>query len=248
MRILLLILAMFSPLNAFSDQRINRMFQPDAQERDAAAETDAGEQYFRRVVQVFAANPAAARFVLEYPLYCGAEITFDLSGEVTKGEIPLFLQWDRRWGYQIYGSGFLAMTGCGPTCLSMVYCGLTGDASWDPGRMARFSTDSGYYVWGSGTAWDLMSRGARRLGLTTWEISIDSAQAAEALRAGRVIICSMRPGDFTKRGHFIVLTGIDDEGKVHVCDPNSEKNSKKAWDIERVMSQVKGIWAYSYEG
>lgn len=25
--------------------------------------------------------------------------------------------------------------GCGPTCLSMVYCGLTGDDRWDPDHL-----------------------------------------------------------------------------------------------------------------
>ena len=36
------------------------------------------------------------------------------------GSVPLFLQWDERWGYRSYGGDFLAVTGCGPTALSMV--------------------------------------------------------------------------------------------------------------------------------
>ena len=44
----------------------------------------------------------------------------DVSADVNAGEIPLFLQWDERWGYRSYGGDFLAVTGCGPTALSMV--------------------------------------------------------------------------------------------------------------------------------
>ena len=43
---------------------------------------------------------------------------------------PLFLQWDPRWGYTEYGEdSFLGLSGCGPTCLSMVLYYLTGDKS-----------------------------------------------------------------------------------------------------------------------
>lgn len=256
MKILLLLLMLYSPFAGFSDRQIVQMFAPEEPAQITTEEgeillfdpLEPGELYLQNVIRVFTENPAIARYVLGYSLYHGAQIRYDLSKEVQKGVIPLFLQWDPRWGYQTYGSGYLAMTGCGPTCLSMVYCGLTGDTYWDPYRVACMSMDRGYYVWGVGTGWDLMEAGARSLGLTTWSISIDAGEAAEHLRAGHVIICSMRPGDFTKRGHFIVLSAIDADGNVTVRDPNSGKTSAKSWDIERVLQQAKGIWAYSYEG
>lgn len=253
MKILLFLWILFSPLAGFSDEQISRMFEPE----QAVAETDGthskdasgdNARYLENVARVFAQNPAIARFVLEYSVYHGADVRIDLTKEVKKGEIPLFLQWDPRWGYQTYGSGYLARTGCGPTCLSMVYCGLTGDTAWNPYRMARMSFDSGYYVWGAGTAWGLMTEGARSLGLTAREISIDADAITDALRSGEAVICSMRPGDFTKKGHFIVLSGIEENGKIRVCDPNSEKNSKTLWEIERILPQIKGSWAYRYDG
>ncbi|MDC7280633.1 C39 family peptidase [Butyrivibrio fibrisolvens] len=60
------------------------------------------------------------------------------------------------------------------------------------------------------------------------------------------LICSMTPGDFTKTGHFIVLTGVTDDGQIIVNDPNSPKNSKKHWDVDILVSQMKSIWKYSY--
>jgi hypothetical protein len=56
----------------------------------------------------------------------------------------------------------------------------------------------------------------------------------------------MGAGDFTKAGHFIVLTGIDDEGKIVVNDPNSPNNSSKHWDIDTLISQMRNVWKYSY--
>ena len=55
----------------------------------------------------------------------------------------------------------------------------------------------------------------------------------------------MKPGDFTKGGHFIVLTGFDENGKVVVNDPNSRINSDKHCDVDVLVSQMKGIWKYS---
>ena len=59
------------------------------------------------------------------------------------------------------------------------------------------------------------------------------------------MICSMSPGDFTKTGHFIVLTGIDSNGKIIVNDPNSPKNSNKHWDVNTLVSQMKSVWKYN---
>lgn len=192
-------------------------------------------------------NPEAEEFVLEYFQNKDQHPEIDLSGEVEQGTIPLFLQWDKRWGYENYGSDFLAVTGCGPTCLSMVWCGLTGDTGWDPLAMARYAEREGYYVKGAGTAWDLMSMGAEDLGLTVDSVVFDAQHILERLQWGEPIICAMRPGDFTTTGHFIVLSGLDEDGRVRVCDPNSRINSEKSWDVEELVPQIKNLWAYRYE-
>lgn len=120
--------------------------------------------YPESLIALVERNPETKDFVLDYPKYKGLE-EIDISKDVMKGEIPHFLQWDERWGYETYGSDFLAVTGCGPTCLSMVTCGLTGDTQWNPYEVAKMAEDNGYYVDGSGSSWDLMSSGAEKLGL-----------------------------------------------------------------------------------
>ena len=189
-------------------------------------------------------NPETKDFVLDYPKYKGLQ-DIDLSKEVTKGEIPHFLQWDKRWGYETYGSDFLAITGCGPTCLSMVVCGLTGETQWNPYEVAKMAEDNGYYVDGSGSSWDLMSSGAEKLGLTVSNVIFDEEHIRSTLEAGQPIICIMGPGDFTDAGHFLVLTGVDKNGDIILRDPNSVERTKQHWDVQKLMNQMKNLWAYS---
>lgn len=200
--------------------------------------------YPESLIALVERNPETKDFVLDYPKYKGLE-EIDISKEVTKGEIPHFLQWDERWGYETYGSDFLAVTGCGPTSLSMVVCGLTGDTKWNPYEVAKMAEDNGYYVDGSGSSWELMSSGAEKLGLTVSSVIFDTEHIRSTLEAGQPIICVMGPGDFTDAGHFLVLTGVDKNGDIILQDPNSVKRTKQHWDVQKLMNQMKNLWAYS---
>lgn len=57
------------------------------------------------------------------------------------------------------------------------------------------------------------------------------------------MICSMKPGDFTTQGHFIVLAGTED-GKIRVHDPNSRVRSETLWEYGRLQSQINNLWAF----
>lgn len=192
--------------------------------------------------------PEATDFVLAYPKKKDKNPKIDISGEVKKGEIPLFIQWDDRWGYRTYGGDFFAVTGCGPTCLSMIQCGLSGKAKWNPYQVAQMADKQGFYVKGVGSSWDLMKTGAQKLGLEVHEVADNAAQIQETLLAGMPIICSVEPGDFTYTGHFIVLANINNDGTIKVLDPNSKINSEKSWELDRLIPQIAGLWAYSYSG
>ncbi|MBD5135891.1 MAG: hypothetical protein HDT39_08015 [Lachnospiraceae bacterium] len=85
------------------------------------------------------------------------------------------------------------------------------------------------------------------LGLSSQEVIFDETHIRQELESGRPIICIMGPGDFTTEGHFIVLCSIDDNGNVKVNDPNSKKRSKKKWNLEKLMPQIRNLWSYSYE-
>lgn len=164
--------------------------------------------------------------------------------EWRKGEVPHLYQIDPQWANEPYAGGDMRENGCGPTCLSMVYVALTGNTNGDPVAIARMSEEQGHTVDGM-TAWTLMSDGAQALGLASWEVAASADDVRAELEAGNPIICSVRPGDFTTTGHFIVLAGIADDGQVIVHDPNSAERSGHTWDLERVLSQCANLWAFS---
>ncbi|MDO5540183.1 MAG: papain-like cysteine protease family protein [Eubacteriales bacterium] len=206
------------------------------------------EKYPLSMIEFMEKYPQATKFVLDYPKKKDRHEPIDISGEVVKGEIPLFMQWDERWGYEMYGDDFLGVNGCGPTTLSMVQCGLTGDTRWNPYEVAKMADEQGYYVSGVGSSWELMDSGARALGLDVYEIGYSREAIISALQSGLTVICSMGPGDFTYTGHFVALTGIDSEGKIIVRDCNSRDNSERTWDISELFPQIAGLWAYGYWG
>ena len=205
----------------------------------------AEEGYPESLIELLEKNPETKDFVLGYADYEGP-VDIDISGEVKQGEIPHFLQWDKRWGYETYGSDFLALTGCGPTCLSMVLCGLSGDTQWNPLEVARWAEEQGYYVDGSGSSWELMTTGAESLGLTASEVIFDEDHILSTLEAGTPIICVVGPGDFTTSGHFLVLRGVDGDGDILLNDPNSVVRTEKSWDLQDLMAQIRNLWSYSY--
>lgn len=187
--------------------------------------------------------PEAADFVRAYPFEHNRTHTIDLSGE-TDG-IPLLLQWDKRWGYLPYGDGWIGNAGCGPTSLSMVVIGLTGHTEWHPGKVAAFSEEHGWYEPGVGTAWELMTEGAPLLGLHVETGTISADYIREHLTPETPMIASMRPGDFTKGGHLLVLRGLDEGGRVLLNDPNSPERSSRAWELDVLVPQIKGLWQFS---
>ena len=89
----------------------------------------------------------------------------DLKDYRIQNHIPVYFQWSEVWGYASYGSENIGMGGCGPTSLSMVATGLTGNTSFTPKYVADMSVNMGYYVDGVGTDWTLMTAGASELGI-----------------------------------------------------------------------------------
>ena len=157
-------------------------------------------------------------------------------------KIPLLLQWDKRWGYVDYGDNVLGLSGCAPTCLSMVVIGLTGNDAMTPDKIAEFATQNGYYVKGTGTSWSIMTEGAEKLGVQGTQISLSRNRIKGELEKEHPIICSVGPGDFTTEGHFIVLTGYEN-GEIKVNDPNCRTRST-LWDYEELQGQIRNLWAF----
>ena len=201
------------------------------------------EDYPQELLELLLRNPETVDFVKDYPQDRDSAPA-DQVDEAAQGEYPLLLQWDPRWGYAAYGDGLMALNGCGPTALSMVICGLTGEKSATPYAVAQYAQEMGYYVDGVGTSWELMSAGCQHFGLSARELPLSQSVMENALKAGEPIICSVGPGDFTTSGHFIVLYGIKD-GQFQVLDPNRRSTSARLWDYDTLAGQITNLWAFS---
>ena len=196
-------------------------------------------EYPQSLIDLYGRNPETENFVLNYPFR--QETPVELGAWAGSDTVPLFLQWDPMWGYEKYGSSFLAITGCGPTCLAMVGYHLTGDESFTPDKIAKYAQKEGYYQAGYGSSWTLISQGSEGLGLKATELPLVKKKMVTALEEGYPIILAMGAGDFTTTGHYIVLTGVED-GKFRVNDPNSRENSGRLWAYEDIEGQIRNIW------
>lgn len=210
-------------------------------EEDAAALY--GDRYGEKLAELLERNEEAADYVESYPereVYKSQPI--DLTQELQSGSVPLLMQWDKRWGYDAYGSNMIGLAGCGPVCLTMAYLHFTGDAAMTPREMAAFAYDNGYYTEDAGTKWSLWTEGVGKLGLVGEELPLDENRMKQALDDGKVIVCSMGPGDFTTEGHFILIRGYDGNG-FYVNDPNRRSNSEKQWEFDTLRSQIRNLWS-----
>ncbi len=201
------------------------------------------EQYSDDMLKALANNPEMADFVRN-SLEAKAKVNNAKLSVLEKGqEFPLFLQWDPRWGYAEYGENNIGLSGCGPTCVSMALYYLLGDESITPDKVAEYSMENGYYVMGTGTAWALLEAMPAEYGIKVTQPSKTEQNMKNELDAGGVIICSMKAGDFTDGGHFVVIYGYDEDGFL-INDSNCVARSRQKWPYSALKKQLKNIWVY----
>ena len=199
-------------------------------------------QYPKQLQELALKNEEALEFVYDYPTEHVKEHTIDLTEEASMDSVPLFVQWDKRWGYEKYSGNFFAASGCGPTTLSMVVVYLTHNRDASPLAVAKYSKKAGYSVDGSGSSWTLISEGCRHYGVKAKTVALDESRMKAELDAGHLIVVNVGLGDFTDTGHFMVITGYDDEG-FSINDPNSIEKSGKRWLFKNISSQIRAVWS-----
>lgn len=138
------------------------------------------------------------------------------SGYVEKiTEVPHYIQhYYRKVKYGNYGS--VATHGCGIACLAMAYSYLL-DQEITPEYLAdRF----GRYNTEGGSDWALFTDSGEYFGMDV-EKTHQWSEALEALENGHMVIAQANPNSlFTNGGHFILLYGLTEDGKILVKDPS----------------------------
>lgn len=201
-------------------------------------------RYPEDMLDALANNPEMADFVDHYLTADKQAAGTGLTEAEKAQEFPLFLQWDPRWGYAEYGDDSnIGLAGCGPTCLAMVLYYLGENESLTPDIIAEYSMENGYYMSGTGTAWKLLEDVPAMYGLNVTQPKASEKTFQNVLDEGGIIICSMKPGDFTAGGHFVVIYDYNEDG-FRINDPNCVARSRKIWTFEEIRRQIKHTWVY----
>lgn len=156
---------------------------------------------------------------------------------------PLFLQTD--YPDVRYGSGTMPTSGCSITCIAMVATYLTGHTYY-PDELA------GYFGGHMGSNIDRLEYASDMLQLP-WKMAVNWHESLAALKEGKIVIVLMNSqSPFTEGQHFIVLTGLTEDGKVLVNDPSGPNYSK--WDLKdgfengfhptTISNGYSGSWIY----
>ena len=139
----------------------------------------------------------------------------------TYNSVPLYFQDD--YPDTMFGAGTVASSGCSITCLAMVATYLTGH-EYLPDELA------GYFGGRAENNVKRMEYGIEKMQLPcrpceNWHVVM------EELNRGKVVILLVdEKSIFTDSQHFLVLTGLTEDGKILVNDSNS-KNYER-WDLK----------------
>lgn len=157
----------------------------------------------------------------------------------TETPVVYYNQSDSRWANKDYAGKSISESGCGPTSLAIVVSTLTGK-SYDPPTVCEWAKNGKYYYYGKGSSHSIIPDGAKHYGLQVSGAKTSEGQRIiDALSEGKLVIAIMGPGKFTRGGHFIVLRGITEDGKILVADPGSQQRSNQKWDLSLILSQAK---------
>lgn len=149
-----------------------------------------------------------------------------------------FNQADAAWndnGYQIKSSG------CGPTAMALCISSLTGN--WvTPVDTAAWAYEQGYYST-AGASHEMIPALAEKYKLNCKGLGKDLNKIRKALKEKHPVVALMGPGYFTKKGHFIVLVGIDEKDQVTVADVGSRQRTRYKYPLKDVVEQTKSASA-----
>ena len=142
----------------------------------------------------------------------------EIENKVIYDEVPLIYQTD--FPEVPYHDGTIADSGCGITCMSMVGTYLN-NIQYSPANLGPAVDHT------SDNLTIKMENAGRELGLT-WTKTEEWSETVNALKNGQVVIILVDYRcNFTDGGHFIVLTGITEDGRIMVNDPNGHNYEKE---------------------
>lgn len=157
--------------------------------------------------------------------------------------VPLYDQ--TQYSDILYRSGTVATSGSNITCLAMTASYLTG-YEYRPDMLARYFAS---YI---GNTMQWLEYASDQLQLP-WEKAANIDVTIQALREGKIAIAVMNENSvFRDTPHFVVFTGITEDGKLLVNDPYGPNYS--SWNLQNALvtgfsrgdlsGKYAGAWIY----
>lgn len=157
--------------------------------------------------------------------------------------VPLYYQTDYPDTY--YGEGTVATSGCSMTSLAMAATYLTGH-EYFPDELAR------YFAFCGNSNIERLEAGCEALQLP-YEKNWDWRTTMQALQEEKIAIVLVNSDShFTLSQHFIVLTGLTEDGKILVNDPYEpnythwalEQGFREGFDESQIVCGFSGAWVF----
>ena len=128
--------------------------------------------------------------------------------------VPLYFQQD--YGDSKYGNYSLRTYGCGITTISMLTSYMKDEEYTPPYMGVKF----GKYCNENGTAYTLMTEAPAAMDYYSIRQTSSWSEAKAALAEGYFVITLQHSGYWTRGGHYLLITSIDEEGHITVRDSN----------------------------
>ena len=158
------------------------------------------------------------------------------------GEAVYYNQGEEPWASLPYGGSNIRSSGCGPTALAIVISTLTGERV-TPEMTGRFAISGGYYVKGKGTSHAFPAAAAAHWGLSVERMKRERMnEVVKGLKNGKmaVVICAENTISGSS-GHYIVLTGVTENGYLTIADPGSRTRAGNLYSPATIQSYARDL-------
>lgn len=176
----------------------------------------------------------------------GETIRYETAAGCIK-EVVYYNQTEEPWASVPFGGTTVKAAGCGPTCMAMVISTL-GGKEVTPGEVAAYTVSQNLYVPKKGTSHSLPGKAGKHWGLSVRRVrDTQMKQVENALKDGAmaVVICGEYTITGSGSGHYIVLTGVTEEGFFTIADPASRERSGRIYSADTIRAYARDLDAGS---
>ena len=173
----------------------------------------------------------------------------DNSTSQTNKQPKNYKQYDSKWKNVVFTKNntynknqTIGSSGCGPTAVSDIVC-TWWDSSVTPVDMAALAVSKGYRSENNGTSWGFFKFVASKYGASKFIQTSAYATAEAAIQNGAYVVCSMGPGIWTKKGHYICWWKVDDQ-YVYINDPASSASARAKSNKSNLKNQCKQYFIF----